>query len=118
MALLIVFSATLNLSAQSVSFETESDVITYMDGKKFYNAQSGMQIQYGYISEYNTYGIKVTNKSDAVFYFINVSIDAFGRSADLYGMSPSTGDNFGFRLFQGKLVVGYGEPESADFILR
>ncbi|MFM7666944.1 MAG: hypothetical protein ACKO7D_01990 [Bacteroidota bacterium] len=105
------------LFSQSVYFESDVDVITYMDNKVFHDSSSGLNVEYGYISAYNTYGIKVTNKNDAVFYFINVSIDTYGSSADLYGMSPTTGDNFGFRLFKGKLIVGYGEDEPINFYL-
>lgn len=64
-------------------FESDIDVITYMDGKKFYDSENAMQIEYGYISDLNTYGIIVTNKLNAVFYFINVSIEGYGYSADL-----------------------------------
>lgn len=105
------------LFSQSVYFESDVDVITYMDNKVFHDSSSGLNVEYGYISAYNTYGIKVTNKNDAVFYFINISIDTYGSSADLYGMSPTTGDNFGFRLFKGKLIVGYGEDEPINFYL-
>lgn len=115
LAFLLLFTTGL-VNAQR--FNTDSDVITYMDGKKFVDSESGMQIEYRYISEYNTYGIVVTNKLNAVFYFINVSIDNYGNSSDLYGMSVSSGDNFGFRLFERKLIVGYGEPESHTFYLK
>jgi hypothetical protein len=109
---------TNGINAQTVYFESDVDVINYMDGKVFYDSNSGLNVEYGYISSYNTYGIKVTNKNDAIFYFINVGIDTYGSSADLFGMSPTTGDNFGFRLFRGKLVVGYDEPEEATFYLK
>lgn len=109
---------TNGINAQTVYFESDVDVINYMDGKVFYDSNSGLNVEYGYISAYNTYGIKVTNKNDAIFYFINVGIDTYGSSADLFGMSPTTGDNFGFRLFRGKLVVGYDEPEEATFYLK
>jgi hypothetical protein len=103
--------------AQSSGFESDSDVISYMDGKSFYNSESGLTIEYGYISSYNTYGIKVSNKHGERFYFINVEITISydGRYADLYGMSAESGSNFGFRLFKGKLVVGYGESGAQTF---
>ncbi len=103
--------------AQS-SFDDESNVISYMDGKSFYNSGNGLTIKYGYISSYNTYGIIVTNKNAATFYFINVDITTYGSFADLYGMSADDGSNFGFRLFKGRLVVGYGEPNESTFYLR
>ena len=105
------------LQAQSSGFESDSDVISYMDGKSFYNSESGLTIEYGYISSYNTYGIKVSNKYGERFYFINVEITISydGRYADMYGMSAESGSNFGFRLFKGKLVVGYGESGAQTF---
>jgi hypothetical protein len=115
--LFLLMSISSYTMSQSISFEEETDVISYMDGKRFYNESSGLEIEYGYISSYNTYGIKVKNNSGEKFYFINVEISTSydGRYADLYGMSAETGSNFGFRLFKGKLVVGYGESGAQTF---
>jgi hypothetical protein len=113
-----ILFATGLVKAQSVYFESDSDVRTYMEGKVFYDDERGMNIKYGFISSYGTYGITVTNKYNAVFYFINVNIDTFGSSADLYGISPTSGDNYGFRLFRGKLIVGYGESETVTYFLK
>jgi hypothetical protein len=114
-----LFLLSLNtMNAQSYLFESESDVITYMDNKVFYNSNSGLEIEYGYISTMNTYGIKVKNKNDARFSFINVDITPYGSFADLYGMSIEDGSSFGFRLYRGKLVVGEGEPEPITFYLK
>jgi hypothetical protein len=118
---LLIASILLTISfvnAQSSSFNEESQVISYMNGKTFYNSDSGLEIEYGYISSYNTYGIKIKNKNDVKFYFINVNIDAFGSYADLYGMSAENGSNFGFRLFKSKLVVGYGEENESTYYLK
>jgi len=71
------------VSAQSEPFTDESEVISYLEGKKFYNGENGLEISYGYISSYNTYGINVLNKNGAKFYFINVEITPYGNSADL-----------------------------------
>ena len=116
--ILLFFSLTIGLNLFSQSFQEESSVISYMDGKQFYNSENGLNIGYGYISDYNTYGIKVKNKNGAEFYFINVTIDTYGSYADLYGMSATDGSNFGFRLFKGKLVVGYGEAEASTFYVK
>jgi hypothetical protein len=117
--LMILSMSILGVSyAQSAYFESEGDVITYMDGKTFYNADYGMEIEYGYISAYNTYGISVTNKNGAQFNFINVDITTYGSFADLSGMSLDNGGNFGFRLYSGKLIVGRGEPEEQTFYLK
>jgi hypothetical protein len=104
--------------AQSSLFGDESNVITYMDGKTFNNSDNGLDIEYGYISDYNTYGIIVTNKNGGVFYFINVEITTYGSYADLYGMSAEDGSNFGFRLYKGKLIVGSGESGEQTFYLK
>jgi hypothetical protein len=74
-----------------------------------------LEIEYGYISSYDTYGIKIKKKHEKRFYFINIEITVYGGYADIYGMSPETGSNFGFRLFNGKLVVGYGESAAQTF---
>ena len=105
------------VNAQSL-FVEESNVITYMDGKSFYNSDNGLTIEYGYIPSYNTYGIKVKNKDGGRFYFINVEITTFGTFADLYGMSADNGGNFGFRLYKGKLIVGRGESGEQTFYLK
>ncbi len=113
--LFVLLLSSLSLAAQS--FNEESDVVAYMDGSSFYNSSNGLTIEYGYISSYNTYGIKVTNKEGGRFYFINVEVTTSydGSYADLYGMSAETGSNFGFRLFKGKLIVGYGEDGAQTF---
>ena len=105
-------------TAQSVSFDDDGRVISYLDGKTFYNSDNGLEIKYGYISSYNTYGIKVSNKNGATFYFINVDITPRGSYADMYGMNPNDGSNFGYRLFRNKLVVGYGEQGEQTFYLK
>lgn len=113
--LFVLLLSSLSLRAQS--FNEESDVVSYMDGASFHNSSNGLTIEYGYISSYNTYGIKVTNKEGGRFYFINVEVTTSydGSYADLYGMSAETGSNFGFRLYKGKLIVGYGEDGAQTF---
>ena len=112
--LLLTFGSA---KAQSL-FNEESNVISYMDGKSFYNSDNGLTIEYGYISSYNTYGIKVKNKDGGKFYFINVEITTNGTFADLFGMSAESGSNFGFRLYKGKLIVGKGDLREQTFYLK
>jgi len=114
----LFFLFNLVVFAQSEPFTDDSEVISYMEGKTFVNSSNGLEISYGYISSYNTYGIQVKNKNGAKFYFINVEITAYGNSADLYGMSAEDGSNFGFRLFAGKLVVGYGQEGQTAYYLK
>ena len=111
----LLIAASFNLSAQRELFSDESSVVVYLEGKVFHNSENGLNVSYGYISSANTYGIVVTNRNGARFNFINVRIDAFGTFADLYGMSPEDGSNFGFRLYSGKLIVGRGEPGEQVF---
>jgi len=113
--LFVTFSLlSLNICAQT-TFETQMDVIGYIEGRSYFNSSSGMEISFGYVSFMNTYGIKIKNKYDAEFAFINCDITCYGRYADIYGMSAETGNNFGFRLFDGKIVVGYGEPDASTY---
>ena len=114
LVLAIVLLTLGSAKAQSL-FNEESNVISYMDGKSFYNSDFGLTIEYGYISSYKTYGIKVTNKDGGKFYFINVEITTFDTFADLFGISADSGSNFGFRLYKGKLIVGGGEPGEQTF---
>lgn len=100
------------------SFDSESDVVSFMDGKTFYNSNLGLSIQYGYISRFNTYGILVRNKFGDVYEYINCDVDAYGSYADIYGMLAETGQNFGFRLFSSKLIVGYGKASEQTFYLE
>jgi hypothetical protein len=111
----LLIAASFNLSAQRELFSDESSVVVYLEGKVFHNSENGLNVSYGYISSANSYGIVVTNRNGARFNFINVRIDAFGTFADLYGMSPEDGSNFGFRLYSGKLIVGRGEPGEQVF---
>ena len=107
-----------SVHAQTELFEDESSVINYMDGKTFYNADNGLEIQYGYMPSYNTYGITAKNKNGVKFYFINVEITTYGSFADLYGMGLEDGKTFGFRLYKGRLVVGRGEAGEQTFYLK
>ena len=119
--IILIFSllfSFLQLKSQTSLFNEDSDVITFMDGKTFFNSDNGLEIEYGYISSYNTYGIKVLNKNGSRFYFINVNITCYGSSADLFGMSAEDGGNFGFRLYKNKLVVGKGESGEQTFYLK
>ena len=118
LALLITLFFTFQLKAQTTLFNSESDVVSFMDGKTFHNESNGMDIEYSYISSFNTYGIKVINKNGVKFYFINVDITTYGAFADLYGTSTSDGSNFGFRLYKNKLIVGRGEPGEQTFELQ
>lgn len=117
-SLFILFFLFTKLSVGQNLFLNESGVITFLDGKSFYNNDNGLRIEYGYISHFNTFGITVTNKNDIQFFYINCSIDTYGSYADIFGMSAEDGTNFGFRLYKSKLIVGRGEPGEIVFNLE
>jgi hypothetical protein len=86
-------------------FTTESQVVSYMSGKEFYNESYGIRVSYEFIPKFNTYGIVCVNKNSEKFYYINCSVRPYGSSADINGMSSDGGGNFGFRVYNGKISV-------------
>jgi hypothetical protein len=115
--LIVVLLATMN-NLFGQSFRNDSDVQSYLEGKTYYNSELNLRIQYGYISNYNTYGIKVKNKFGDQFYYVNVSISTYDSFADLFGIGSSDGRQFGFRLYGNKLIVGRGESTEYTFYLE
>ena len=59
----------------TLSAWSQSSIVDYLEGRKFKNSNTGLVIQYGYISPLNTYGITITNKLGTKFYFMNCSKD-------------------------------------------
>ena len=53
----------------------QTAIESFVEGRKYKNEDTGLQIQYGYISPYNTYGITFTNSYYNKFYFINCTKD-------------------------------------------
>ena len=114
--LLSIFLITgIKLNAQSIPFKEEDDVRIFMQEKWFSHPDNGLKITYGYISSLNTYGIKIRNKHNAEFYYINVDIKTYGPYATLKGMSPEDGSNFSFRLYKDRAIVGYGQDGETSF---
>lgn len=52
---------------------SQTKIEDYLEGRKFKNAQTGLVLQYGYISSLNTNGITYTNGYGDKFYFMNCS---------------------------------------------
>jgi hypothetical protein len=113
-----MFMLSVTVNAQSKLFGKEDDVRVFMDGKTFYNSDTGLEIEYGAISSYNTYGIKAKNKEGVAAYFINVDITIYGNRANLVGMNPDNGGKLGFTVYKDKLIVGPGEPQEMIFYLK
>ena len=113
-----LFLSTYLGNAQNLKFRDQGSVTSFMEGKVYYNSGTKLEIEYGYISSYNTYGIKVKNNYGDRFYFINVEITPYGNYADLYGMNAESGSNFGFRVYRDKLIVGLGEAGEQTYYLK
>jgi hypothetical protein len=106
------------VNAQS-SFSDMTDVIKFMENKTYYNSETDVELEYGYISSYNTYGIKLkSNKSGRTMYFINCDIETYGSFADVSGTSTSDGSNFKFRLYKNRIIIGIGEQRQTTFYLK
>lgn len=116
-SILIMSITFLSITSYAQSpYTSDTEVIKYLDGKTFADG-SGMTISYGFISSINTYGITITNKMGNKFIFFNCVIKPRGSYCDIYGMSPTNGENFGFRAFKDRLVVGNGQAQSRTFYL-
>ena len=117
--LLLTLFTILSFSTYAQSpYNSDTEVIKYLDGKTFAD-NTGMKISYGYISSINTYGITITNPKGNKFIYFNCAIKPRGSFCDINGMSPTNGENFGFRAFKYRLVVGYGEAQSrTSYLVR
>ena len=54
--LLICFLLFTNRGLGQTNFESESDVLTYLDGKTFYSTDQSVKVKIGYSSTLGTYG--------------------------------------------------------------
>ena len=54
--LLICFLLFTNRVFSQTNFESESDVLTYLDGKTFYSTDQSVKVKIGYSSTLGTYG--------------------------------------------------------------
>jgi hypothetical protein len=117
-SILIAFIFLINTILFAQNFKDTGPTIMFLDGKKFYNSELNMNVQYGAISIFNTYGITVENKNGVKYYFINCQIDCYDEFADIYGINPNDGSDFGFRVYSNKLIVGKGEEEKIIFYLK
>ena len=64
--LLIIFTASFFIS------NAQSNIENFIEGRRYKNYNTGLIIQYGYISSLNTYGIIFTNKYGNKYYFMNL----------------------------------------------
>ena len=62
MMMLLMFTfMTIGAFAQT-NFETEGDVLNYLEGKTFYSNNGSIQVKIGYSSELNSYGVILNGK--------------------------------------------------------
>jgi len=107
------------IASAQTPFPDMAAVIKFMEDKTYYNADMDIELEFGMISSYNTYGITLkSKKSGNTMYFINCDIKTYGSFADISGMSPTDGSNFKFRLYKTKIVVGAGEQKQSSFYLK
>ncbi len=110
---------SIGLANAQTTFPNETNVMTFMKDKTFINSELGVELQYGYISEYNTYGITLKGiKSGSKLYYFNCDIKAYGSFANISGISVTDGSIFRFRLYKNKIIVGSGEEKQATFYLK
>ena len=119
----VFFIAAIFLSIGITNAQTilsdKTDVIAYMKDKTFVNYDLGIELEYGYISQYNTYGITLKNiKNGNKVYYFNCNIKAYGSFADISGMSVTDNSNFSFRLYKNRIIVGVREEKQAIFYLK
>lgn len=87
-------------------YDIEYDV----EGKKYKNQETGLTIQYGNISEWNTFGITFTNKNGVKFYYINCSINVSSdrRSMVIYDCRNLNDQSSGRIYFYPNKVIQSG----------
>ena len=113
--ILLTLFTILSITSHAQSpYTSDTEVIKYLDGKTFAD-NTGMTISYGYISSINTYGITITNKQGNKFIYFNCDLKPRGSYCDINGMSPTNGENFGFRAFKDRLVVGKDKSRAERF---
>ena len=112
-------SLLIGMANDQTSFSNDADVITYMKDKTFINSDIGVELQYGYTSENNAYGITLKGiKSGNKLFYFNCTIKAYGSFADISGINVTDGSIFQFRLYKNKIIVGIGEEKQAIFYLK
>jgi len=88
---------------------SQSKIENYLEGKKYQNSQTGLIIQFGYISALNTNGFTFTNSNDAKFYFMNCSVEVssdetFAVFTDC--MNPDNGGGVGkIYAYKTKIII-------------
>jgi hypothetical protein len=81
----------------------------FVEGKYYKNSQTGLRLQYGYISSLNTYGLTFKNAYGNEFYFINCSreISSDNQYMELTScMNPEDGSGVGtVGIYKNRIIV-------------
>jgi hypothetical protein len=97
------------LLTSSFSLFSQTDIVDYLEGRKFQNSRTGLIVSYGYISHLNTSGMTFRNSYGDKFYFMNCSIEKssderFAIFTDC--MNVETGGGVGkIVAYRNKLVI-------------
>lgn len=104
--LLFIFFST-KLYSQT-TLRDITDVISFMENKTFYSSEKNLDIKFGFIDSYGTYGISLKSYiSGREMKFINIQVDGRGSFADVSGINPNDGSKFTIRIYNSnKVVVG------------
>lgn len=104
--LLLIFFST-KLYSQT-TLRDITDVISFMENKTFYSSEKNLDIKFGFINSYGTYGITLKSYvSGREMKFINIQVDGRGGFADVSGINPNDGNNFTIRIYNSnKVIVG------------
>ena len=108
----------------NISSNQQSSLTDWLEGKRFKHENSGMIIQYGYISSLNTYGLTVTNSYSNKFYFINCTKEI--SSDQTYGefydcINPDNGSGIGTaKVYRNskKIVVGDASGQITHILIQ
>jgi hypothetical protein len=105
----IIFLLLTSITVFTFEAVGQSRIEMMIEGKSFKNTDTGLSIKYGYISSLNTYGITITNKNGAKFYFMNcdknVSSDELSMTLRSC-MNPYDGSGVGtIYIFPKKVIV-------------
>ncbi|MFM7092669.1 MAG: hypothetical protein ACKOZZ_17875, partial [Bacteroidota bacterium] len=94
-------------------FKNKESVLEFAEGKYF--RYEDIIFSFGKIEKYNTVGITVRKLGDGVStfdsynHFIECEIKPHNEYADIAGDGMEMKGKFGFRLFEDKIIIGFGE---------
>jgi len=109
----ILFLLQSNIAFSQGLFKNKEAVLEYTAGKYF--RFEDIIFSFGKIEKFNTTGITVrklgdgVNTVDSYNHFIECEINPNNEYADIVGDGMEMKGKFGFRLFEDKIIIGFGE---------